>query len=138
MSGLIIKASGGLLILLVVLGLSIMLAAGTAEYPQGWLYLAVLEVSITMIMLHLYNQGQRVISSGPYALVRYPMYLGSLLMLLFMPIALGSWWGVLGLIPMTLIVSARLLDEEKFLVRNLSDYEEYRQKVRRRLVPYIW
>ncbi len=81
---------------------------------------------------------QKVIATGPYALVRHPMYAGALVLLIGTPLALGSWWGLLVLIPMTLVLVLRLLDEEKFLARNLSGYTEYCQRVRYRLVPYIW
>jgi protein-S-isoprenylcysteine O-methyltransferase Ste14 len=83
-------------------------------------------------------EGQKVISTGPYALVRHPMYAGALPLLIGMPLALGSWWGLFGL---TLIVPAlvwRLIDEEKFLHKNLLGYTEYTQKVRYRLIPHIW
>jgi protein-S-isoprenylcysteine O-methyltransferase Ste14 len=82
--------------------------------------------------------NQRVISTGPYAIVRHPMYTGALVMLFATPLALGSWWGMLMLIPMTLAIVLRLLDEEKFLQKSLSGYTEYCQKVRFHLAPYIW
>ena len=81
---------------------------------------------------------QEVISTGPYAIVRHPMYAGALAMLFGTPPALGSWWGLLLFIPMTFIIVWRLLDEEKLLSSSLSGYREYCQKVRCRLVPYIW
>jgi protein-S-isoprenylcysteine O-methyltransferase Ste14 len=81
---------------------------------------------------------QRVISTGPYALVRHPMYVGALVMLVGVPLALGSLWGLIAIVPMTLVLVARLLDEEKFLMRNLTGYSEYQCKVRCRLLPLIW
>jgi protein-S-isoprenylcysteine O-methyltransferase Ste14 len=81
---------------------------------------------------------QKVISTGPYAIVRHPMYSGALVMLFGTPLALGSWWGLLTFIPMTFIIAWRLLDEEKFLCKSLSAYKEYLQKVQYRLVPFIW
>lgn len=81
---------------------------------------------------------QKVISTGPYALVRHPMYIGALVMLLGIPPALGSWWAQLTILPMTLVIVVRLLNEEKFLVRNLPGYSEYRNRVRYRLVPFVW
>ena len=81
---------------------------------------------------------QKVISTGPYGLVRHPMYLGALILLLGIPIALGSWWGVLTLVPMAVVLVLRLTDEEIFLARNLPGYTEYRQKVKYRLVPFAW
>lgn len=82
--------------------------------------------------------GQQVISTGPYRLVRHPMYSGSLIMLFGVPLALGSWWGLLTFIPFTLVLVWRLLDEEKFLVKNLPGYAEYRGRVRYHLLPRIW
>jgi protein-S-isoprenylcysteine O-methyltransferase Ste14 len=70
--------------------------------------------------------------------VRHPIYIGALVMLLGVPLALGSWWGLLALIPMVLVIVLRLLDEEKFLVRNLPGYSDYQSKVKYRLVPFIW
>jgi protein-S-isoprenylcysteine O-methyltransferase Ste14 len=81
---------------------------------------------------------QVVISTGPYAIVRHPMYSGALLMFLGTPLALGSWWGLSILIPMTLILAWRLLDEERFLSKGLVGYENYCRKVRYRLVPFFW
>jgi protein-S-isoprenylcysteine O-methyltransferase Ste14 len=81
---------------------------------------------------------QTTISTGPYAIVRHPMYLGALVMLLGVPPSLGSWWGLLTIIPMTVVIVWRLLDEERFLVKNLSGYQEYQSKVRYRLLPFIW
>jgi protein-S-isoprenylcysteine O-methyltransferase Ste14 len=81
---------------------------------------------------------QRVISTGPYALVRHPMYMGALFLFIGIPLALGSWWGLLTFIPLTLIIIWRLLDEERFLATNLPGYVEYRNNVRYRLVPFIW
>jgi protein-S-isoprenylcysteine O-methyltransferase Ste14 len=66
------------------------------------------------------------------------MYSGALIMLFGTPLALGSWWGLLMFIPFTLILVWRLLDEEKFLLKNLQGYYEYCQKVRYRLVPLLW
>jgi protein-S-isoprenylcysteine O-methyltransferase Ste14 len=82
--------------------------------------------------------GQTVIDTGPYAVVRHPMYSGALLMFFGTPPALGSWWG---LIPAALLSGAlawRLLDEEQFLVRELSGYGAYREKVHSRLLPGLW
>jgi protein-S-isoprenylcysteine O-methyltransferase Ste14 len=81
---------------------------------------------------------QKVISTGPYAVVRHPMYSSALIWFLGVPLALGSAWGVLLLIPMTLVFIWRLLGEEKFLSANLPGYTEYKNKVRYRLVPWLW
>jgi protein-S-isoprenylcysteine O-methyltransferase Ste14 len=84
------------------------------------------------------DAGQRVVATGPYALVRHPMYSGALVMLLGVPLALGSRWGLLLVIPITLVIAWRLLDEEAFLAKRLQGYPEYQARVRYRLVPWIW
>jgi protein-S-isoprenylcysteine O-methyltransferase Ste14 len=83
-------------------------------------------------------QGQQVIDSGPYAVVRHPMYVGSIVLYVFSPLALGSWWAVLTALPIIPILAARILNEEKVLVKELPGYEEYRGKVKYRLIPGIW
>jgi len=82
--------------------------------------------------------GQKVISSGSYALVRHPMYFGWLVTFSGVPLALGSWWGLFTIIPVALVIVWRLLDEETFLAGNLPGYSEYQNRVRYRLVPFIW
>jgi len=81
---------------------------------------------------------QKVISSGPYARVRHPMYLGGLIFIVGIPLALGSWWGLLTIVLFAPVMAWRILDEEKFLVKNLSGYSEYEHKVKYRLVPFVW
>jgi protein-S-isoprenylcysteine O-methyltransferase Ste14 len=83
-------------------------------------------------------EDQKVISSGPYALVRHPMYAGGFLYLVGTPLALGSYWGFVPLAAMMPFLIWRVFDEERFLARNLPGYTEYQQRVRRRLVPFIW
>ncbi len=81
---------------------------------------------------------QKVISTGPYAIVRHPMYAGALVMLFGTPLALASWWGTLMIVPMTFVIVVRLLNEETFLKKNLPGYTEYCRRVRFRLVPWFW
>jgi protein-S-isoprenylcysteine O-methyltransferase Ste14 len=84
------------------------------------------------------QEEQRVISTGPYAIVRHPMYAGAFIMLLGIPLALASWWAF---IPVFLLFAAivwRLLEEEKFLDTSLPGYTQYRRNVRYRLIPFIW
>jgi protein-S-isoprenylcysteine O-methyltransferase Ste14 len=83
-------------------------------------------------------ENQRVISTGPYSLVRHPMYASAFLYLVGTPLALASYWGLLAALFMVPFLVWRLFEEEKLLVANLSGYREYREKVRHRLVPYIW
>lgn len=82
--------------------------------------------------------GQRVISSGPYAYVRHPMYAAGIVLLLASPIALGSWWGLVVFLPLMPVLIWRLMDEEAFLRKNLPGYSEYCDRVTTRLVPFVW
>jgi protein-S-isoprenylcysteine O-methyltransferase Ste14 len=82
--------------------------------------------------------GQKVITTGPYALVRHPMYLGLTLMVLATPLALGSWWALLLFLPIPAFLVFRIRNEEQVLVRELPGYREYSQKTRYRLIPLIW
>lgn len=225
MKKLIIQSIAGLVFLILVLAVALYLPAGTFEYWQAWVFLAVFFVSVLAITLYLavkdpqllqrrvtagpgaekekkqnviqsiaqvafiaifivpaldhrlhwsqvpawiviagdalvvlglffvflvfrensYTSGiiaveaeQKLVSTGPYAIVRHPMYSGALLMLLGVPLALGSWWGVLALIPITLVIVWRLLDEEEFLAKNLTGYPAYTSKVKYRLLPYVY
>jgi protein-S-isoprenylcysteine O-methyltransferase Ste14 len=81
---------------------------------------------------------QQVVSTGPYGIVRHPMYVGVLLMFLAMPVGLGSWWASLPALAMIPVLVIRIVDEERVLVRELPGYDAYRQKVRHRLLPGIW
>jgi protein-S-isoprenylcysteine O-methyltransferase Ste14 len=84
------------------------------------------------------EQGQTVIASGPYAVVRHPMYSGMTLMYVFCPLALGSYWAMIPALLIIPVLVARILNEESVLVRDLHGYQEYRHKTRYRLMPGIW
>jgi protein-S-isoprenylcysteine O-methyltransferase Ste14 len=84
------------------------------------------------------EEGQRVISTGPYRLVRHPMYFGAVLMLLFTPLALGSWWALPGFVLVIPLIVLRLLNEEKMLCRDLPGYSDYCLRTRSRLLPLLW
>ena len=81
---------------------------------------------------------QPVISTGPYAVVRHPLYVGAMLMEIGIALGLGSWWGLLFFVAAMPVLVIRILDEEKTLEKDLAGYKEYEQKVRYRLVPYLW
>jgi len=83
-------------------------------------------------------EGQRVISTGPYALVRHPMYVGALVMVLGVPLALGSYWGLLFMLLNVPVLMLRILDEEKMLGSELEGYTAYARTVRYRLIPGLW
>ncbi len=84
------------------------------------------------------EKDQPVVSTGLYGLVRHPMYVGALILIVGMPLALGSYWGLLTMIPGVLIFVARITDEEKALRQDLDGYDEYTEKVHYRLVPGVW
>lgn len=225
MNNLKIKAFGGTLLVLVCMGALLFIAAGTLNYWQAWVYLAIFGVAALVIVVYFAQKDpkllerrlsggptaeqrtsekmlmsilslgfiallvlpaldhrfgwssvppfvsiaadvlfvlgwviiffvfkensftastiqiaddQKVISSGPYAIVRHPMYSGSWLYILTMPIALGSWWGLLVILVMTPFGIWRIFDEEKLLKESLPGYTEYTQKVRYRMIPHVW
>ena len=113
--------------------------AGDVLVLLGWLgiFFVFRENSFSSATIELASD-QRVISTGPYAWMRHPMYAAALVMLLGIPIALGSSWGVLIVVAMLPVLIWRLLDEERFLVTNLPGYAEYQRRVRYRLLPPIW
>lgn len=84
------------------------------------------------------DEDQRVIDTGPYAIVRHPMYTGVLLMYLFSPLALGSYWAVIPAVLIIPLIAARIRNEEAVLLRDLTGYEDYTEKVPHRLLPGIW
>jgi protein-S-isoprenylcysteine O-methyltransferase Ste14 len=113
--------------------------AGNLLVLLGWLAIFVVfrENSFTSATIEI-AADQRVISTGPYALIRHPMYAGALVMLVGMPIALGSWWGLLVILVILPALIWRLVAEERFLVRNLPGYADYQNKVPHRLMPGVW
>lgn len=100
-------------------------------------FLTFRENSFTSATINV-GEGQKVIGTGPYAIIRHPMYSGALLLLFCTPIALGSWWALLSFIPMCAIIVARLLYEEQFLKTNLEGYTAYCSRVRSRLLPGVF
>ena len=84
------------------------------------------------------TEGQRVVSTGLYGIVRHPMYFATLLMFLSMPLILGSVYGFLVMLAYIPVLAARIRGEESLLGRELKGYSEYKQKVRYRLIPRIW
>jgi protein-S-isoprenylcysteine O-methyltransferase Ste14 len=113
----------------------------------------VLAIAVSMYIMHLImrtnsfaapvvkiqaERGHRVISDGPYAIVRHPMYSGALLLILGTPLLLGSWWG-LALAPLLILLFAvRAVMEERTLMAELPSYADYAARVRYRLVPMVW
>ena len=84
------------------------------------------------------ERGHKVVSDGPYAVVRHPMYAGALLLLIATPLILGSWWGLALLPVIVALLATRAVLEERTLARELDGYAEYAARVRYRLIPMVW
>jgi protein-S-isoprenylcysteine O-methyltransferase Ste14 len=113
--------------------------AGDALVALGFLiiFLVFKENSFASTTIELAAE-QKVVSTGLYALVRHPMYLGALVLFVGMSLSLGSWWGLLVFVIFLPALIWRLFDEENFLAKHLSGYVEYQHKVKYRLVPFLW
>ena len=84
------------------------------------------------------ESGQTLVTTGLYGLVRHPMYTGNVIMMVGTPLALGSYWGLVFVLPGVALLVARIRDEEQLLTDELSGYREYTERTRYRLVPAIW
>lgn len=84
------------------------------------------------------EEGQTVVDTGLYGIVRHPMYMASILLFLMMPIVLGSWYALIVFAVYPAVIVVRLKDEEELLTRELSGYAEYKKKVKYRILPFIW
>ena len=84
------------------------------------------------------EEGQTVVDTGLYGVVRHPMYMATLLLFLVMPLVLGSWWALIPFAFYPAIIISRLKDEEELLTRELTGYEAYKKKVKYRILPFIW
>jgi len=83
-------------------------------------------------------ENQKVIDTDVYGVVRHPMYVGMVVLYVVSPIVLGSWWAVIPALVIVPVIVARILDEEKALENELAGYKEYKQKVKYRLIPFVW
>ena len=84
------------------------------------------------------QKNQKVVDTGLYAVVRHPMYAVTVVLFLAIPLILGSWWAFLIFLPYPAIIAVRIINEEKVLSAQLEGYEEYKKKVKYRLVPFLW
>ena len=116
----------------VVIVASVLFLVGYALYAEVMRENAYLSRTIKV------EEGQTVISTGLYAVVRHPMYTASTVMFLALPLILGSWYALIPFALYPVIMVVRIRGEEKLLTAELSGYEEYRRKVRFRLIPFIW
>ncbi len=84
------------------------------------------------------SEGQQVVETGLYGVVRHPMYATTIGLFLSIPVVLGSWWALLCFAPYVAIIVVRIYNEEKVLEEGLEGYKEYKKRVRYRLVPFVW
>jgi protein-S-isoprenylcysteine O-methyltransferase Ste14 len=142
----------------VVFGLFAMIVLSAFDHRFGWssvpavvcviggvLIVAGLTLATMAVIQNSYaaatvkvEYGQQLASTGLYKLVRHPMYAASVILMVGMPLALGSYWGLLVLILGLLVLVFRIRDEEKLLTQELAGYREYREHVRYRLMPNVW
>ncbi len=95
------------------------------------------ENSYTSRIVEVYKK-QKVITTGPYSVVRHPMYTGIILMYISIPTALSSYWALIFFVPVVAVIIPRIFNEEKVLLKGLKGYKEYTKKVKYRLIPYVW
>ena len=84
------------------------------------------------------EENQKVVSTGLYGIVRHPMYSVTILMFLMIPLILGSWYALIVFAIYPILMAIRVIDEEKLLIKELDGYIEYKQKVKYRLIPFVW
>lgn len=84
------------------------------------------------------QKNQKVICTGLYGIIRHPMYTATIFLFLSIPVVLGSWWSVLCFLPYVILIIIRINNEEKVLEKELEGYSNYKEKVRYRLIPFIW
>lgn len=120
--------------------------------PPGWSFAlggAMVAAGLVLAMLVVIQNSyatvnvaidgtQTVVSNGLYRLVRHPMYFGGLIMMVGMPLALGSYWGLALVSAVLASLAIRLADEETMLINDLPGYRDYTLRVRHRLIPYVW
>ncbi len=84
------------------------------------------------------QQGQKVVDTGLYGVVRHPMYMATVFLFLSIPIMLGSWYSLLVFLVYPILIAVRIKNEEQVLTENLQGYAEYKQKVKYKLIPFVW
>lgn len=140
------------------LSMAAMIVVSALDFRLGWSSLpgavsvigdALVAIGLLIAMITTIQNGyaaanvkveaaQTVVSTGLYSVVRHPMYFGNVVLMIGTPLALGSYWGLLFVIPGLVVLVTRILDEEKLLTRQLAGYADYAQRVHTRLVPFVW
>lgn len=128
------------------------------DYRYGWSYVpmwAVIVASATLLISYGFyaevmrentylsrtievQDGQKVVETGLYGIVRHPMYAVTIWLFLSIPVVLGSWWSLLCFLPYIPVIITRIVNEEKVLEKGLEGYTDYKKRVKYRLIPFIW
>lgn len=116
----------------------VVIAAAVLFLAAYGLYAEVMRENAYLSRTIQVQEGQKVVDTGLYGIVRHPMYTATLLLFLSMPLVLGSWYALIPMAFYPVIITVRLLDEEKLLSKELDGYEAYTKKVKYRLIPFIW
>lgn len=131
-SGLDFRFSWSDMPLWVTIAASVVLLAAYALYAEVMRENAYLSRTVKV------EDGQKVVDTGLYGIVRHPMYAVTIWLFLAIPVVLGSWWALLCFAPYPIIMIVRIINEEKLLTEQLDGYSEYKKKVKYRLLPFIW
>jgi protein-S-isoprenylcysteine O-methyltransferase Ste14 len=121
-----------------VMPVGIVVAAAVVFLVSYLLYAQVLRENAWLSRTIRVEDGQTVVDTGLYGIVRHPMYMATIFLFLSMPLILGSWYAFLIFLAYPAVIVVRLKDEEALLTRELKGYEEYKKKVKYRLIPFIW
>ena len=116
----------------IVIIASVVLLIGYALYAE------VLRENVYLSRVVEVQEGQRVIDTGLYAIVRHPMYSAVTLLYLSIPLVLGSWWALLAMSPCVVLLAARIKNEEQVLHQGLPGYTDYTHRVHYRMIPWVW
>ncbi len=114
------------------------ITAGVVMFLSYMLVFRTMQVNSFLSRVIEVAEDQRVIDTDVYGIVRHPMYVGMIVLYAISPIVLGSWWAVIPALVIIPVIVARILDEEKALEQDLPGYVEYKQKVKYRLIPFVW
>ena len=121
-----------------VLPIGVSIGGAVAFLLAYVLYTEVLRENAYLSRTIKVQEGQKVVDTGLYAIVRHPMYSATLLLFISMPIVLGSLYSLIVFLAYPFIIAKRIKSEEEFLEKELTGYKEYKKKVKYRLIPFIW
>ena len=146
----------------IVMVSALLFAAGFAvsglDYRLGWSYVPLwMQIAGSVVFLASFaiyaevmrenkylsrtvevQKDQHVVDSGLYSIIRHPMYFATIIMFISVPVILASWWAYIFFTPYAAVIAARIKNEEKLLEKELRGYSEYKEKVKYRLIPFIW